>query len=107
MEQVYNGSGNANMTGYYYLAPGEEAFVGYLAAWATLPYNRAIYLRNNDVCTEGITLCSGSGICQSNEGAIITIPNFGFEYITYIEGQQITKREVGNKPLAIRCGQPF
>ena len=29
--------------------------------------------------------------------------SFGFEYTQYVEGQQITKREVGAKPVVIRC----
>jgi len=31
------------------------------------------------------------------------VPGFGFEYIEYIEGQQITKRQIGAKPLIIKC----
>ena len=29
--------------------------------------------------------------------------SFGFEYTQYIEGQQMTKREIGVKPVAIKC----
>jgi len=29
--------------------------------------------------------------------------NFGFEYIEYIEGQQITKQQIGAKPVTIKC----
>jgi len=29
--------------------------------------------------------------------------NFGFEYTEYIEGQQITKQEIGTKPIVIKC----
>jgi len=33
----------------------------------------------------------------------LAIDPFGFEYIEYIDNQQITKREMGAKPLIIRC----
>jgi len=33
----------------------------------------------------------------------LVIENFGFEYTEYIEGQTITKRQVGAKPVVIKC----
>jgi len=33
----------------------------------------------------------------------LALDSFGFEYIEYIEGQQLTKRQIGAKPLVIKC----
>jgi hypothetical protein len=32
--------------------------------------------------------------------------DFGFEYVEYVDGQQITKREIGGKPLVLGCNEP-
>jgi hypothetical protein len=31
------------------------------------------------------------------------VNNFGFEYTVTIDGQTITKKQIGAKPLAIKC----
>ena len=41
--------------------------------------------------------------CDSSGQGTVTLKDFGFEYIEYIEGQQITKRETGQKPFIARC----
>jgi hypothetical protein len=33
----------------------------------------------------------------------LVVDGFGFEYVEYIEGQQITKRQIGAKPLIVKC----
>jgi len=84
------------------MAPGEEKYFARTVNYPELSLNRDIgfyvansgppgwYLKVNSVCT-GV----GTGT--------VVINDFGFEYIEYIEGQQITKREAGTKPLIIKC----
>ena len=47
------------------------------------------------------SLCANS---TSSPGTLI-LPSMGFEYIQYIEGQQITKRQIG-KQVIIKCLPP-
>ncbi len=41
--------------------------------------------------------------CDSQGKGTLTLKNFGFEYSEIIEGQSITKKQIGTKPLMIRC----
>jgi hypothetical protein len=101
ISQVYI-SGLANISDYYYLAPGEEKYFGQSSWRFSLPINRDIqlvspaggsysnYLRATSLC-----FAPGQGTAQVND--------FGFEYIEYLDNnQQITKRQVG-KPIIIKC----
>jgi len=36
---------------------------------------------------------------------MLQVNNFGFEYVETIEGQQITKRQVGSKPWIVQCSR--
>jgi len=49
-------------------------------------------------------LLAASSVCQNAtvDTGTLAVKNFGFEYIEYIGGQQITKRQVG-KDLIIKC----
>ena len=53
-------------------------------------------------------LYAAKTLCQNSNSApgMLQINNFGFEYIEYVDGQQITKREMGSKPLLIKCIEP-
>ena len=93
-----------NISDWYYLAPGEEKYfcsnMNGCSAWihfAVTPVGASSF---------NILAAYSSG-CQNsseNQGTMV-VNNFGFEYIEYVEGQQITKREVGAKPLAIKCSR--
>ena len=91
--------GTDNMYDYYHLAPGEESYFASHGAY-TLPQPRVVYFSNY---TSGWVMAGADSLCGNGQGVgTVVIKNFGFEYIEYIEGQQITKREVG-KPLVIKC----
>jgi len=49
-------------------------------------------------------LFGATSFCSTDmsKGTLV-VPNFGFEYIAYIDNQPITKRQVGAKPLIIKC----
>ena len=107
----YNGS-VISIADYFYLAPGEE---NYLADtnWGSkthynVPVERfiAFYLTSAGSSVGGYDLYAASSVCNPTPPYSSTVvKNFGFEYIEYIEGQQITKRQVG-KDLIIKCSQP-
>jgi len=82
------------------LAPGEEAYFGKSDTYS-IPYNHYIFFQKIGTCLGyGEELCALSQDCTSGS---ININNFGFEYTEYIDGQQITKREIGAKPLMAKC----
>jgi len=100
--------GIMNMSDYYYLAPGADLVLsgnafgasGFFAPWvkASSPNNA------------GTTyLLAASSTCQNSSASpgILQIENFGFEYAEYLESnQQITKRQIGAKPLVVKCREP-
>jgi len=97
-----------NFSDYYYLAPGEEKYIGgyglgldtRLWGFGSNNPNYADYAR---VLFGAASMCRNS---SADTGAVI-VNDFGFEYTEYIEGQQITKRFVGAKPLIIKCREPY
>jgi hypothetical protein len=89
-----------NISDYYYLAPGEKKYFmeneyGMVGMQLDGPTVVSIYFY------AARTLCENS----ASRGTLI-INNFGFEYIEYLEGQQLTKRQIGAKPLIIKCREP-
>jgi len=91
-----------NISDYYYLAPGEEKYFGWASAWA-LPAERLVYFFKSGT-SSAFSLRSAASICNYNSAqpGTLQMNDFGFEYIEYIEGQQISKQQIG-KPLIIKC----
>jgi len=86
----------------YYMAPGEEKYFGRQQFTGIIVDRMVTFGGWGTVgLPNPVSTCAmdGSGLAQMND--------FGFEYIEYLDnGQQITKREVGAKPIIIRC-QPW
>jgi len=99
VSQVYAGSAT-NISDLYYMAPGEEK---YFAAGGGVLVDRLIFFLYTGTSSTYF-LRSASSLCNFNstQAGTLQMNNFGFEYIEYIEGQQITKQEIG-KPLIIKC----
>lgn len=95
--------GNGNISGRFVLSPGEEAFFGRTSVWG-LPYSQAIWVYLGSSGSSGSTLYAATSICQNSTSSpgTLVLNGFGFEYVQYVEGQQVTKQEIG-KPLIIRC----
>ncbi len=100
------GSGVFNTSDYYYMAQGEEKYFGTSYVHG-VPCSMRIYFIAG-ASTGGYVGGTGS-ICQNSTTSpgTVSINNFGFEYIAYIDNQQITKREIGAKPLIIKCREPY
>ena len=94
-EAAWNGY---NYSDYFYLAPGEESYIAHAAAQG-LPCHRENYFSTG---TGGIGGASSECQNSSTDPGMVVFNSFGFEYIMYIDGQQITKREIGKK-LIIKC----
>ena len=105
VSQVGASGGPANISDLFYMAPGEEKYF----AWANLGgglMNRYVFFFKASGTSSGVNLYNAASVCNynSSQAGTLQMNNFGFEYIEYIEGQQITKQEIG-KPLMIKCRQ--
>jgi len=103
---LINAGGYVNMSDYYYLAPGEEKYFGPNGAWyGGLASDRQVLFITGASSSNQVG--GASSVCQNSTTSPGTLDykTFGFEYITYIDGQQITKRQVG-KDLIIKCLPP-
>ena len=91
-----------NISDFFYLGPGEEAHFSYPSMFPGTCWR---LIRFTTGATSGSSLGGASSNCQNSSSAPGTaiFNTFGFEYIEYIEGQQITKREIGAKPLIVKC----
>jgi len=98
-------SQNYNISDYYYLSPGEEKYFAHGSAYG-LPCEWHLYVTVGGASI-GAYVGGASSSCQNSTTSpgVMQFNSFGFEYIEYIEGQQITKRQMG-KALIIKCGEP-
>ena len=97
-------TGSVNFSDYYYLAPGEEMYVA--TTWLGFPCYR--YVRSYVGGTSsGINVRGASSVCENSTTSpgVLSYKTLGFEYIEYIDRQQITKRQIG-KELIIKCREP-
>jgi len=100
-----NATGAYNMNDYYYMAPGEEKYFAYILAFSGIPCSRSIYSIQGG--SGGHNVGGASSLCQNSSASpgYLDYKTLGFEYIEYIDGQQITKRQIG-KELIIKCREP-
>ena len=106
IDQVYDGATSSykQISELFYLSPGAEAYFAY--NHFANPERRVYFALSSLGASNGNNLNEASSICSPAGSAApgtLQISNFGFEYIEYIDGQTITKREVGVKPLTIKC----
>jgi hypothetical protein len=99
---------SSNISDYYYLAPGEEAYFNpdRSSFIASSGCTRMVRF-TTDPTSSGVYLGGASSVCTASAAApgYVEYKSFGFEYIEYIEGQQITKRQLG-QPLVVKCRLP-
>jgi len=105
VSQVGTSGGAANISDLYYMASGEEKYFAWAGGWGLL--NRYVFFFKASGTSSGINLYNAASVCNYNnsQAGTMQMNSFGFEYIQYIEGQQITKQQIGAKPLIIKCKQ--
>jgi len=103
-------SPNALMSTRLAMAPGEEQIMGYSSFYSGVP---AIHQFFGFLGTGAsnpyplVTLTAAQSVCQRDAPfGMLTTNDFGFEYAQTIEGQTVTKKQVG-KPLVIKCTEPY
>jgi hypothetical protein len=86
-----------------YLFPGEERIFGHPSYFTGIPDagvgNRSFFVL--DFQMTGGTVTANCSTAPPYGTAVIN--GFGFEYTQYVDGQQLTKREIGTEPVVIRC----
>ncbi len=92
----------ANISDYYYMAPGEGK---YFDIHYGLPCRWFVYATTSS--SGDYTVGGALSVCQNSTSSpgVLDYKSFGFEYIEYIDNQQITKRQIG-KELVIKCLEP-
>jgi len=96
------------------MAPGEETYLGRSSYFPGVPEPGAGYRHYFDFTEPGGSNYSASFVPGSAQSycsnttpyGYLVVKDFGFEYTVTIEGQTITKRQIGAKPLYISCLQP-
>lgn len=99
-------TGGYNLSDYYYMGPGEEKYFATSSMHGGGQCRRHIGIQTS--AGGGYNVGGASSVCANSTtapGTAVVSP-FGFEYIEYIDGQQVTKREIGSKPLVIKCREP-
>jgi len=97
-------NGTVNISDYFYMGPGEEKYFANNVKFGTSCDMQVFAWQAN---SGGYWIGAASSLCQNTTGAPGTLgfKTFGFEYIAYVEGQQITKRQIG-KDWIVKCGPP-
>lgn len=97
-----------NISDYFYMAPGEEKiFVSNHFGFAAAEVRQLQFYVGGTPVDGGHSLRGlSSGCTRTPPYGIVWVKNFGFEYVQYVEDQQITKRQIG-KDLLIRCRENY
>ncbi len=98
------GATNVNVM---YLYPGDEKTFG-SSSFFSVPKGPGTGGGTSDVGRffvpeEQIPGSMSANCSRTAQYGTAVMNNFGFEYIQYVEGQQITKRQIGAKPIMIKC----
>jgi hypothetical protein len=95
-----------NISDYYYLAPGEEKyFAAPYSALAGLPPcdYQIVFVKSSSYSGGGVG--GATSLCEDSNTTpgIVEFKTFGFEYIEYVEGKEIVKKQIGSAPLMFKC----
>jgi len=92
-----------NISDYFYMAPGEEKYFAWSGGYG-VTCNWWIIASAGG--SSSMYVGGASSLCQNSATpGVLQYNNFGFEYVEYIDGQQITKRQIG-KALIVKCMEP-
>jgi len=88
-----------------YLAPGEDAcFSGGYPGCVSCSDHEIYFATSSSYSPTYLVLPGAATICNNGSTGQLLVKGFGFEYIETIDGQQITKRQVGSKDFLVKCG---
>jgi hypothetical protein len=93
-----------NISDYYYLAPGEEKYFGWTGSQlGGIPCEYQIVFVKSSYGGSGVG--GATSVCENSttNPGIVEFKTFGFEYIEYVEGKEIVKKQISSVPLMIKC----
>ena len=95
------GSAAYNISDYFYLAPGEEKYLAWAPGYGITCNWQVKFLAG---ASTGVNIGGASSLCQNSTTSpgTVMLSSMGIEYVEYIDGQQVTKKQVG-KPVIIKC----
>ena len=95
------------LSGRAQISPGEEFVFGSSVHFPGLPSSPRNFFSfsGNDCAYWPSTFKNAAqSLCaRASPYGVFSVKDFGFEYTQTVEGQTITKRQVGSKPLMIGC----
>ena len=101
---------NVNLSDEYYFSPGEDVYIGNGMPYRLpgIPSKSGWAFRSKGSCNQTyVYLCAASSMCiypiQKNGYGLVRVENFGFEYVEYVEGKNITKKFIGKSPIIMKC----
>ena len=102
---LWDDAGPKNISEYFYLSPGEEMAFATRYGNMNAPSDQERRIHFSTSWGGGISnnVLDGAKQFCTDASSYVNYDSFGFEYIEYIEGQQVTKREIGAKPLFFKC----
>jgi hypothetical protein len=86
-----------------YLGPGEEMCIGNAVLPSADCQNRGATFFMENFSSSWYQLGAVKSGCNDDGTGFVVMENFGFEYTANIDGQAVTKKQVGAKPLIVRC----
>jgi len=96
-------AGIYNITDFFYMAPGEEKYMGWLGT-SGQPCEKAVGFVAGVASSYYVGGATSLCTISTTQPGMMVLPTFGFEYIEYLDNnQQITKRQIGAKPLVVKC----
>ncbi len=95
-----------SLSSYFTLSPGEEKYFAFDNIWGAALCDREIAFSTSG--SGGISVGGAKTNCQNSAASpgMVVFNSFGFEYTITIEGQTVTKRQMGAKPLIVKCLAP-
>jgi hypothetical protein len=105
---------DAPLSGRVRLAPGEEFVFGYANYFPGVPDlgagNRTFFSFSGsdidpviDTYNANLKNAAASLCSRTQPYGYLVVNNFGFEYTETVEGQTVTKRQVGTAPFMVQC----
>jgi len=95
---------SANISDVFYLAPGEEKYFSVARFYGT---SCEFQIQASAGASSSNVVGGASSLCQnsSTSPGVLDYKSLGFEYVEYIDGQHITKRQIG-KEFIVKCMEP-
>jgi hypothetical protein len=98
--------GAYSISSYFTLSPGEEKYFVFDNLWGNALCDREISFSTSG--SAGSVVGGAKTVCLNSTASpgVVVFNSIGFEYTATIDGQSITKRQIGSKPLIVKCIAP-